>query len=92
MDDDISPFIGQKRADILRGVKEFMDRGKQGRRPRDDLRDDRLRGCCRIAPELPLRVRSALHVRGGGVRRAGPGRDRGASQKAPLADDILPRQ
>lgn len=29
MDDDISPFIGQKRADILRGVKEFMDRGKQ---------------------------------------------------------------
>ena len=23
MDDDISPFIGQKRADILRGVAEF---------------------------------------------------------------------
>lgn len=27
--DNFSPFTGQKRAEILRGVKEFMDRGKQ---------------------------------------------------------------
>lgn len=92
MDDDISPFIGQKRADILRGVKEFMDRGKQ----------EGARGmiCVMIAfgdaAESHLSFRSAS-----GALCMSEVAEFGALalgeivahlKKAPLADDILPRQ
>lgn len=91
MDDDISPFIGQKRADILRGVKEFMDRGKQ---------DARGMICVMIAfgdaAESHLSFRSAS-----GALCMSEVAEFGAPalgeivahlKKAPLADDILPRQ
>ncbi|WP_303881445.1 hypothetical protein [Desulfovibrio piger] len=88
MDDDISPFIGQKRADILRGVKEFMDRGKQeGARGMIAFGD---------AAESHLSFRSAS-----GALCMSEVAEFGALalgeivahlKKAPLADDILPRQ
>ena len=82
MDDDISPFTGQKRADILRGVKEFM------------------MICVMIAfgdaAESHLSFRSAS-----GALCMSEVAEFGALalgeivahlKKAPLADDILPRQ
>lgn len=92
MDDDISPFIGQKRADILRGVKEFMDRGKQ----------EGARGmiCVMIAfgdaAESHLSFRSASgalcmsEVAEFGTLALGE--IVAHLKRAPLADDILPRQ
>ena len=90
MNDDISPFIGQKRADILRGVKEFMDRGKQ----------EGARGmiCVMIAfgdaAESHLSFRSASgalcmsEVAEFGTLALGE--IVAHLKKAPLADDILP--
>ena len=90
MDDDISPFIGQKRADILRGVKEFMDRGKQ----------EGARGmiCVMIAfgdaaeSHLSFRSASGALCMSEVAEFGATGEIVAHLKKAPLADDILPRQ
>lgn len=86
MDDDISPFIGQKRADILRGVKEFMDRGKQ----------EGARGMICVMIAFGDAAKSHLSFRSASgalcMSEVALGEIVAHLKKAPLADDILPRQ